>query len=95
MNKDFRVAELKQCIDEIMAEYNSAIKVYPAWPDDPVHAAAVLVEESGEVLKEANNYYWGHKRSRGESLQRMRHEAIQTGAMVLRVLENIERYRHR
>jgi NTP pyrophosphatase (non-canonical NTP hydrolase) len=84
----------------IISEVERAEILYPVWPapgrrGDHVAAASILLEEAGEVLKEANNYYWGHKRSRGESLQRMRHEAIQTGAMVLRVLENIERYRHR
>ena len=79
-------------LNAFVSEYHAAILQYPDWPTDPVHAASILAEEAGEALKEANNYRWQHKRSPEESFERMRREAIQTGAMAIRFLLGFEDY---
>ena len=38
----------------VMAEIDRAEKLHPVWPTDPVKAAAIPVEEAGELLKAAN-----------------------------------------
>jgi hypothetical protein len=65
----------------VMAELCRAEKIYPAWPDDPVLAAAVVGEEAGELLQSANNSRW-----HGGDHAAMRTEAIQTAAMAIRFL---------
>jgi len=68
-------------IKEIITELERAEKIYPAWPNDPVLAAAVVVEEAGELLQAANNARWHHG-----SHEDMREEAVQTAAMAVRFL---------
>lgn len=67
----------------ILAELDRAEGLYPAWPRDMVLAAAVVGEESGELLQAANNARW-----HGGDHERMREEAIQTAAMAVRFLVN-------
>ena len=38
--------------DRITAELARAVKKFPTWPTDPLHALAVLGEEFGELTKE-------------------------------------------
>ena len=60
---------------------------HPLWPHDPIHAATNLVEEAGEFLKAVNESCY-EQGTRQEVIK----EAIQVGAMVLRFLENVDRY---
>ena len=63
------------------------MKIHPVWPTDPVHAAAKLSEEAGEVLQAANDILeW-----KSTDIERMKTEAIQAGAMAIRFLLNIEK----
>ena len=76
---------------EISAEFSRAEALYPVWPGighrgDHVWAAAILAEEAGEVLKDALNWQ-AHERG---SLADMRGEAIQTAAMAIRLLLNLD-----
>lgn len=61
----------------------------PVWNDDPVVAAAVLAEEAGEVVKAALDY-----RFHGGPLEDLEKECAQVGAMALRVMFHVERYRY-
>ncbi len=65
------------------AELARARALYPRWPMDIVHAAAIANEESGEVVKAVNNLYWRHGL---DSVQDVRKEAIQAIAMWKRFL---------
>jgi hypothetical protein len=91
-------ARLLKLVDEIVAEYNRACALFPDWPDDAVHAAAIMSEEAGETLQAAIDFNFKSRKggtSRYASLLRnMRVEAIQTGAMVLRILLGMDRYRN-
>jgi len=72
-------------INQIMIELSRAETKFPLWPSDPVHAAAIMAEEAGEALRAANNVRW-HNGSMAE----LRKKLIQTGAMVLRCLKNLD-----
>lgn len=67
----------------VQAELSLARARYSFWPTDMVHAAAIASEESGEVVKSVNNYFWGHG---GDTLEDIRKEAIQAIAMWVRFL---------
>lgn len=75
-------------IDRIFAELNKAEKKFPGWPMDPVHGAAILGEEAGEALQAALDYYYG----RAISLDKLKKEVAQTGAMAIRMLLFLENY---
>ena len=76
---------------EISNEVSRAEAIYPIWPapehrGDHVWAAAIVGEEAGELQKAALNWQ-AHGRG---SIEDMRDEAIQTGAMAIRFLLNLE-----
>lgn len=52
---------IEQIFTEALLELDRARRLHPTWPADIVHASCIMMEEAGETLKEANNYYWGHK----------------------------------
>lgn len=72
-----------QIITEAMNELAAARRRYPTWPTDIVHATVIMVEESTEALKAANEVRWHHKNS---SAATVREEVIQTIAMCLRLI---------
>lgn len=72
---------------EIIHELTQAKNKHPNFPDDPIHAAAILGEESGELTQAALNFVYS-----GGSIECLKEEAAQCGAMAIRFLENIERY---
>jgi hypothetical protein len=76
-------------LGEVLAEVERAIRKFPTWPTDPLHAVGVLGEEFGELTKEALQLtYEPHKTTR----QAFRKEAIQTAAMALRFVASLDRY---
>ncbi len=72
----------------LLKEIIAAEKKHPAWPDDPIHAAAILAEESGELTQAAIDFYYS-----GGDRNRMIDEAVQCGAMVIRFLMNSNQYK--
>lgn len=77
-------------LDLIMQEMALAKAKWPDWPVDPVHAAAVVSEEAGELVQAANDFCYS-----GGNLDRMKAEAIQTVAMGLRFLDGLAMYERR
>lgn len=65
----------------IATELNTAIEKHPDYPDDHIHQAAILAEESGELVQAALQ----EKYENGPYFK-MHTEAIQSGAMALRFL---------
>lgn len=65
----------------ILNELNKAESKYPLWPEDVIHAVAIMIEEAGESMKAALEYVY-ESGSRDDLIK----ELAQTGAMVLRVL---------
>ena len=73
-----------QIINELLVELEKAEAKYPEWPKDIIHQAAIVNEESGELIRAALNCAY-----HGEPKDEMIREAIQTGAMAIRFLKNI------
>lgn len=86
-NSPFRyVPELEKIVTDVFNELNSAIVKHPVWPeDDYVHMAAIVSEEAGEVVREAN-----HIREGKPDLPALRAELIQTAAVCFRYLEILD-----
>lgn len=72
-------------IDDIHAEYCSACKKHILWPEDIIHQVAIMQEEAGEATRASLNYVYENG-----SLEDLRKELIQTGAMVIRCLINLK-----
>jgi hypothetical protein len=65
----------------VFAELRKAEEKHPGWPDDQIHAVAILAEEAGEAMKAAIDHHYA-----GGSIEHLRLELAQTGAMALRAL---------
>jgi hypothetical protein len=70
---------------EIAGELRRAEAKFPSWPDDIVHGAAVMAEESGEAVKAALDCYY-----RFAPVSDYREELIQTAAMCVRALLDLD-----
>lgn len=55
---------------------------HPDFPKDPVKACALLAEESGEAIREANHIDEGK-----DALEAMKHEVMQAAAVCYRIIE--------
>lgn len=75
--------DLKQWIIAVSTELKGAQVKHPNWPSDFVHAAAIVSEESGELVRAANLFQW----EKGRYFD-MHKEAMQTAAMCFRFLLN-------
>ena len=74
-------------------ELESAKSRYPWWPTDVIHAGAIVAEEAGELTQATLDHVYAHLNHNGkDTVARMRKEAIQTAAMAIRFLENMEAY---
>ena len=62
-------------------ELESARKKFPDFPRDPIHAAAVVAEESGELVRASLRVTYEQA-----GYNEMKLEAIQTAAMAIRFL---------
>jgi hypothetical protein len=71
-------------VSDIVAELEQAERKFPGFPTDPVHAAAIIVEEAGELQQAALQFTY-----EGGGFDCLYKEAVQTGAMALRFLLNI------
>jgi hypothetical protein len=74
----------------IMLELERAEEKHPVWPVDLVHAVGIMAGEAGECLKAANHYREGRQTEGKDSLLSVEYEAVQTGAMALRLLINLK-----
>lgn len=77
----------RSTIEAILTELERAEKKFPFWPDDIIHAAAIVGEESGELIRAAIQY-----RYEGGKITDCKKEAIQTGAMAVRFLKRTLTY---
>ena len=78
-------------VEKMKTELESAMKEFPEWPVDPIHAAAILNEETGEVIKSVLEYVY--EPSKGATLMDIEKELVQTMAMSMRMLINIKHYK--
>jgi len=81
----------KIVIHAILRELQKAEAKHPKWPSKNVtHAAAIVSEESGELIKAAIQY--DHE---GGQYDEIINEAVQTGAMCVRLLNNLNDYKEK
>jgi len=73
-----------EVVSLIFSELRAAEKKHPGWPNDVIHAVAILIEESGEAMKEAIDVTYI-----GKSTEDLKKELAQTGAMAIRALLNL------
>lgn len=70
----------------VAAEYERAVNKHPLFPKDKIHAAAIVCEESGELIREClNNVYHNEN-----NITNIKTEAIQTIVTAIRFLENLD-----
>ena len=79
------VERIERVFNWVLEELHRAEMKFPGWPEDVVHAAAIVGEESGELIEAALDAYYG----RGD-IETVRKEAIQTAAMSVRLLIHLE-----
>jgi len=72
---------------DIRHELENAERKFPNFPTDPVHAAAIVGEETGELTQAALQFTYEHG-----NYAALYKEAVQVGAMVLRFLLNIDNF---
>lgn len=77
-------AKLTKYSNLILAEYRRAKDLHPLWPDDIIHAVAIMCEESGEAIQAAINLQYENG-----NIEDVEKELIETAAMCLRCLVNL------
>ena len=75
-------------VREVLDELARACVKFPWWPTDPIHAAAIVAEEAGELVKDALQMVY-----EPDKPHNIAKEAIQTAAMALRFLLSINDYK--
>lgn len=75
-------------IDQILKEVKRAKQKHPNFPDHMVARAAIVAEESGELIRAAINYKYERTNTQ-EQIEEMRKEAIQCAATCIRFIENL------
>jgi len=68
----------------ILSELRSVERKHPNWPECNVKRSAIVMEEAGELIREANQLEEGKG-----SLLNLKMEAIQTAAMAIRMIKNL------
>lgn len=75
--------KIEEVLSLVMTEIIRAEEKHPDWPADPVRAAAVVAEESGELVKAVLDH-----EEKNSSQYAIVTEAIQTAATAIRFLKN-------
>lgn len=79
--------KVKPIFDLVLLELESAYKNHPIWPGNHVTGAAIILEEAGELIQSVLDVYW---HGLIEEKSNMVDEAIQTAAMVVRFLIELD-----
>ena len=74
----------------VLDELNRAELKFPSFPIDPLHAAAILAEEVGELQRACLEWIY-----EGGCFEVIKKEAVQSAAMALRFLFNMEHFKRR
>jgi hypothetical protein len=80
-----------EILSPILTELDRAMRKFPTWPTDPIHASKILDEEVGELSKAVlQATYEPHKSGPDE----VRDEAIQAAAMAIRFIASLDCYQY-
>lgn len=74
-------ASLQTVLAQILMELSRAIQKHPHFPEDLIHMAAIVAEESGELIRATVQQVY-----EGGSMEEVRTEAVQTAATAIRFL---------
>ena len=74
-------------LELIINELKRAEELHPRWPEDILHAVAIVNEEAGEVTKAASDFVYNNG-----PLYAVQKELVQTAAMCVRMLLHIGKY---
>lgn len=77
---------MTEIFSDIQSELARAKKLHPGFPESVVRMVAIMAEESGEALREANRI----EDDKNGDLNDLRTELIQTAAMCVRCLEKLK-----
>ena len=77
---------MEKIIEQILTELKKAEDKYPEWPKDIIHQAAIVNEESGELIRACLNIHYHN-----ENIFEAEIEAIQTAAMAIRFIKNLNK----
>lgn len=77
-------ARTKWALMLVASELQSAERKHPRWPDDRIHAAAIVAEEAGELVRAALQHHY----EKGEHVA-IREEALHTAATAVRMIKNL------
>lgn len=73
----------REALDAVLAELHRARGLHPTWPDDRIHAAAIVAEEAGELVRAALDEHYAPSKCPMGSAQT---EAIHTAATAIRFM---------
>ena len=82
----YRKESFDKCLRAIVSEFWHIEEDCPAWPDNVVDAARVISDKASKVLSASATLYHGSYEDKNQMLR----EALQTGALVLRFLLNVD-----
>ena len=68
----------------IFDELAAAEKKHPGWPEDKIHAVAIMIEEAGESMQAAIDCTYDDGK-----VEHLKKELAQTGAMCLQSLMHL------
>lgn len=74
----------------ISDELAKAQEKHPQWPDDIIHAAAIVNEEAGELTRAALQFTYQEGR-----IEEVQKEAIQTAVTAIRLLKGLMEIEYR
>lgn len=77
---------MTEIFSDIQSELDRAKKLHPDFPESVVRMVAIMAEESGEALREANRI----EDDGNGDVEALKTELIQTAAMCVRCLENLK-----
>jgi NTP pyrophosphatase (non-canonical NTP hydrolase) len=83
--------EVNEIIALFCKELLNAEAKHGSFPSDPVHAVSIINEEIGELTKACLQFYYGDEKTK----EKIKNEAIQVGAMALRFLLDLEKYKNK
>lgn len=78
---------IEEIVNNIIHELELAEKKFPSFVYDPIHAVAILGEESGEATQAALNWVY-HDGDKEHLLK----ELYQTAAMCIRIAKNMDNF---
>lgn len=77
---------MNEILKKIRKEVRSAEEDWPAWPRCKFHQCNIMIEEAGEATRALNEAH----NENSDDLFWYKKELIQTAAMCVRILKNLE-----